>query len=194
MDLTKEELSFISSVVGSNKDNTNDNSQLSLKTALPDTLKGLLSHAKLTMLAEVGHYQLWLPLEFKLNDDGYLNPVLSAPEVIDTEGVDRSWRYSDLHLQSERFYVLSLSSSGVLLKPRDHRYSLTHAQHITFKLPNKKKVTLLIDLVRKTNLGYAAKIVSIKSGKEALREYLFEKHKRENATLYENTAGVTEHF
>ncbi|WP_338364667.1 hypothetical protein [uncultured Pseudoalteromonas sp.] len=194
MDLTKEELSFISSVVGSSKDDKHDNSQLTLRTTLPDTLKGLLSHAKLTMLAEIGHYQLWFPLEFKLNDDGYLSPVLSAPEVIDTEGVDRSWRYSDLYLQSERFYVLSLSSSGVLLKPRDHRYSLTHEQHITFKLPNRKKVTLLVDLVRKTNLGYAAKIVSFKSGKEALREYLFEKHKRENANLYENSTGVAADF
>ncbi|XQF89961.1 hypothetical protein ACOBV8_15380 [Pseudoalteromonas espejiana] len=194
MNLTKEELSFISSVVGNTKDNINESSQLSLKTTLPDTLKGLLSHAKLTMLAEVGHYQLWFPLEFKLNDDGQFNPVLSAPEVIDTEGVDRSWRYSDLNLQSERFYVLSLSSSGVLLKPRDQRYTLANAQHISFKLPNNKKVTLFIDLVRKTNLGYAAKIISIEHGKEALREYLFDKHKRVNAPLYENTNTVTEHF
>ena len=72
------------------KDLTTD-TKISVNFNLPDKLNGLLNNAKLTLLAEVGIYQLWFPLEFIVDDKGQVTPTL-CPEVIDTKGIERSWR------------------------------------------------------------------------------------------------------
>ena len=59
-----------------------------------------------------------------------------------------------------------------------------------FYLPNKKNITIDIKPVRFSKLGMAAKITHIHQGKEHLRAYLFEAHKRQNANLYESTNSL----
>ncbi len=83
--LSEQELSFFNSLFEAEhgvKDLTTD-TKISVNFNLPDKLNGLLNNAKLTLLAEVGIYQLWFPLEFIVDDKGQVTPTLSAPEVIE---------------------------------------------------------------------------------------------------------------
>ena len=68
------------------------NHVLTVKTEVPQALASLLGKAKLTLLAEVGSYKLWFPLEMRLDDFGQLQPTLGVPEVLDAKGAERSWR------------------------------------------------------------------------------------------------------
>ena len=117
--LSEQELSFFNRLFEAERtDSDPTDTKMSVRLNLPDKLNGLLTNAKLTLLAEVGIYQLWFPLEFSKDENGQLFPVLSAPEVIDTKGIERSWRTPDLEIHTEQFQILSLSSTGVLLKPK----------------------------------------------------------------------------
>ncbi len=165
--------------------------KMSVKVNLPDKLNGLLTNAKLTLLAEVGIYQLWFPLEFVNDENGQLTPVLSAPEVIDTRGVERSWRTPDLEIDTEQFHVLSLSSTGVLLKPKLHTPALNKEILLAFDLPNHEHIIISVMPIRTTNKGVAAKIIKVCQGESALRKYLFETHKQHHANLYEHNNIIT---
>jgi len=185
--LSEQELSFFNSLFEAEhgvKDLTTD-TKISVNFNLPDKLNGLLNNAKLTLLAEVGIYQLWFPLEFIVDDKGQVTPTLSAPEVIDTKGIERSWRTPNLELQTEQYLIISLSSTGVLLQPKNAEETLDKEILLAFNLPNNEHVVISAKPVRVTSNGVAAKIEKICEGEDAMRQYLFEIHKHHHAKLYE---------
>ncbi|NMM39387.1 hypothetical protein [Pseudoalteromonas arctica] len=188
MDITNEELNFISDLFQvTAPDKLNNNHTLTLQSAIPANIAELLHNTKLTLLAEVGDYQLWFPLKIRIDKTGVMIPILSAPEVIDTQGIKRCWRSENLNIQSQGFKVESISSTGVFLKLTTKEAPFTTEQQIKLTLPNKKNITINIEPVRFSKRGMAAKITHIHQGKEHLRAYLFEAHKRQNANLYEST-------
>ncbi|MBQ4832211.1 hypothetical protein J8L70_03065 [Pseudoalteromonas sp. MMG010] len=183
MMLTDEELNFIANIV--TKESTSDNSpSLKVKPSLPNTLKSILNNATLTLLAELGDYQLWFPLELKVDHLGQFTPILAAPEVIEKQGVERSWRFSQTHIENDEFIIQSLSSTGIVLKPKQRQFTVNTPHSISFTLPHRKLVRLLIQPIRSTPSGIAAKIISIKSGRRSLRKFLFDQHKLQNSSLY----------
>lgn len=187
MDMTNEELNFIADlfqVTAPSK--LQDNHTLTLQSAVPANIAELLNNTKLTLLAEVGDYQLWFPLAMRIDKTGVLTPVLSAPEVIDTRGIKRCWRGDNLNIQSQGFEVESISSTGLFLKSTTQKAPLAVDQQIKLTLPNKRNITIDIEPVRFSKRGMAAKITHIHQGKEHLRAYLFEAHKRQHANLYES--------
>ncbi|MFU2509014.1 hypothetical protein [Pseudoalteromonas sp. ASV78] len=187
MDMTNEELNFITDLFQVTAPaKLQDNHTLTLQSAVPANIAELLNNTKLTLLAEVGDYQLWFPLAIKIDKTGVLTPVLSAPEVIDTRGIKRCWRGDNLNIQSQGFEVESISSTGLFLKSTTQKAPLAVDQQIKLTLPNKRNITIDIEPVRFSKRGMAAKITHIHQGKEHLRAYLFEAHKRQHANLYES--------
>ncbi|MEN8635772.1 hypothetical protein ABFV74_08620 [Pseudoalteromonas distincta] len=187
MDFSNEEVNFLAELF---KPNTKQSSPrdhiLTMKSSVPASIARLLTHANLTLLAEIANYQLWFPLQLKIDELGVINPTLSAPEVIDTKGTQRSWRWSELNIKSQGFNIESISSTGIFLKPLKSGESLKKLQHMSFTLPNKESISIDVEPVRQSSLGIAAKITQIHSGQEQLRAYLFEEHKRQYAKLYED--------
>ncbi|GAA0822440.1 hypothetical protein GCM10009111_30770 [Colwellia asteriadis] len=171
--------------------------QLSVHTTIPSNLKKLLGESKLTLLAEIGHYQLWFPVTITL-DNGNFNPALGTPEIIDVQGNERSWRVnapenlSLLNIASQhKLEILSLSGTGVTLKLLDDELSvkddpLLKQQSLVLMLPNQQSVTLSLDVVRKDNNIIAAKFKDFDQGRESLRQFLFNSHKAKYADLYQD--------
>ncbi|WP_149981046.1 hypothetical protein [Pseudoalteromonas rhizosphaerae] len=191
MDMTNEELNFISDLFQVTvPSKLRDNHTLTLQSSIPANIAELLNNTKLTLLAEVGDYQLWFPLEIRIAKTGIVTPVLSAPEVIDTQGIKRCWRGGNLNIRSQDFEVESISSTGLFLKSTTQKAPLAIEQQIKLTLPNKKNITIDIKPVRFSKRGMAAKITHIHQGKEHLRAYLFEAHKRQNANLYESSNSL----
>lgn len=187
MDFSNEELNFLSELFKpSEKSHPHNFHVLTMQSSVPASIAHLLSNANLTLLAEVAHYQLWFPLELKINGDGVINPILNAPEVIDTKGTQRSWRWSELNIKSQGFKIESISSTGIFLKPLRKGKQLNKVEHMEFMLPNKESISIDVEPVRQSTLGIAAKITHIHNGQEHLRAYLFEEHKRKFAKLYQN--------
>ncbi|WP_404340380.1 hypothetical protein [Pseudoalteromonas mariniglutinosa] len=183
--LTNQELAFFSRLFKSNQQQEILlDSKNSLTQGLPDTLSYLLSNAKLTLLAEIGIYQLWFPVVFVSDKRGQLTPIFSSPEVIDTKGIERSWRSSELNLKSDNFVISSLSSSGVVLQPTSHTLPIQSLITLHFQLPKQQQVIMQVEPVRITHSGIAAKIKVIEQGKEALTSYLFDTHKQFYPKLY----------
>lgn len=111
--------------------------------------------------------------------------MLAAPEIIVTKGTQRSWRLSELNIQSQGFCIDSISSTGIFLKPTSIHNELNELQNKQFILPNEAAISLDIEPVRQTEFGITAKIKHIHHGKAQLRAYLFEVHKREYSSLYQ---------
>lgn len=135
---------------------------------------------------------MWFPLDLEIDPSGVINPTLSAPEVIDTKGTQRSWRWSQLNIKSEGFYIESISSTGIFLKPLKDNSRLGNMKNVQFTLPNEECISIDIEPIRQNKSGMAAKITRINTGKEQLRTYLFEEHKRQYSALYENGQLVNE--
>ena len=186
MDLSDEEINFLSGLFEPSQSSALINeTKLTVQASIPDGIAHLLGQAKLTLLAEVAHYQLWFPLQFKTDELGHFSTVLEAPEVIDTKGIQRSWRLSELNIQSQGFCIESISSTGIFLKPTSVHSELDELQNMQFILPNEAAISLDIEPVRQSKCGIAAKIKHIHHGKEQLRAYLFEVHKCQFSSLYQ---------
>jgi len=191
--LSEQELTFFNRLFeAENLDGDPTDTKMSVRLNLPNKLNGLLANSKLTLLAEVGIYQLWFPLEFINDENGQLIPLLSAPEVIDTKGIERSWGTPDLEIHTEQFQILSLSSTGVLLKPKRQAPELNKDILLAFDLPSRDHIILSVKPIRTTSKGIAGKIVKVCKGEEELRRYLFEAHKHHHAKLYEQGTFTTE--
>jgi hypothetical protein len=65
-------------------------------------------------------------------------------------------------------------------------------KNVQFTLPNEECISIDIEPIRQNKSGMAAKITRINTGKEQLRTYLFEEHKRQYSALYENGQLVNE--
>ena len=95
MEFSTEELDFFKNIFAETSTDcrvSEAKHQLSVQTDVPQYLKQVLVGSKLTLLAEISHYQLWFPVSLAINTQGEFAPKLGTPEIIDVKGNERSWR------------------------------------------------------------------------------------------------------
>lgn len=204
MNFSTEELDFFQDVFTECKplnELSGQEHQLSVHTQIPTSLKKVLGASQLTLLAEIGHYQLWFPVKINLSNSGDFFPNLGTPEIIDVQGNQRNWRMtapenvSFLHFceesglnESQNIEILSLSTSGITLKlPNSQSGALFSNQPaLELRLPNEDPITFALDLVRKDENFVSAKFKDFDKGRDSLRKFLFNSHKAKYSDLYQD--------
>ena len=170
------------------------NHMISVTTEVPQLIASLLGKATFTLLAEVGNYKLWFPLEMSLDEFGQPSPVLGIPEVLEYCGAERSWRLQaepELCLSDTQYAgkvkVLSLSSSGMALLPDNVHTAeqLMQTNELTLSLPDGQLLRLGIEPVRRENNILATRISACKQNRDTLRRYLFQRHRQRHPALYQ---------
>lgn len=171
------------------------NHTISVTTEVPELVASLLGKAKITLLAEVGNYKLWFPMEMTLDEYGQFNPVLGIPEVVEYVGKQRSWRSTELDELdisctnfSGNVKVLSLSSTGMALQLNgpDIAEQISRNTELTLRLPDGQLLQLGVEPVRLHDKMLAARITTTKPNRDVLRRYLFQRHRQRHPTLYQN--------
>ena len=202
--LSKEERGYIAELFDENvtiapPGQSGESHTISVTTEVPELIASLLGHAKLTLLAEVGNYKLWFPLEMTLDESGQFNPVLGIPEVVEYIGKQRSWRsteLAELDISSTDFSgkveLLSLSSTGMALKlnSADSAAHISHNPELTLHLPDGQTLQLGMEPVRLHNQTLAAKITTTGPNRDVLRRFLFQRHQQRHPTLYQNLKNL----
>ena len=201
MEFSAEELDFFSDIFTDKSADClveGSRHQLSVQMNLPASLKSILAGSKLTMLAEISHYQLWFPITLSMNPQGDFLPQLGTPEIIDVKGNERSWRVDtpknvalvDVFHEQE-IEVLSLSATGLTLKlPSFESSDIDFRQSsLEMSLAGDKPLKLQLDLVRQDHNVIAAKFKDLQHGQESLRKYLFNSHKVKYSALYQAVAS-----
>ncbi|TYK64360.1 hypothetical protein [Colwellia echini] len=210
MQFSSEELDFFSNIFtetsaeGQLKDDQADDSgkqpritrqKLRVETNVPPYLRQVLVESKLTLLAEISHYQLWFPVALSFTGKGDFLPKLGTPEIIDVQGIERSWRVDtpkDVALidvfSEQKIEVLSLSATGLTLSMPSFKGNALDLLQSTFEmsLAGDTPLKLELDLVRHENNVVAAKFKDIQQGRESLRKFLFNSHKLKYANLYQD--------
>lgn len=195
MELSQEELAFFSNMFAdkSTPEQTEESGHaLSIKSEIPSNLYQVFEQSKLTLLAEVSHYQLWFPLEMTI-ENGEFKPVLGTPEIVDIQNGERSWRGGDfvnVELQDQKgkaHDLLSLSSTGIAFRVSDRRSlkRILNEKSLCISLPNEEQVALEFEAVRVERDVVAAKIAKVQRGRDRLRKFLFNLHRNENQQLYQ---------
>lgn len=196
--LTKAELGYLSDLFGHKQEvvtsSDSYNHMLSVTTEVPELIASLLGQAKFTLLAEVGPYKLWFPLDMTLDEFGQPNPVLGIPEVVEFSGIERSWRLGsvqgitlgDGHF-AEKVQLLSLSSTGIALKLHCSKLAqqLLQQQELQLTLPDGQSLLLSFVPVRQQGAVVAARISASKQQRELLRRFLFLCHRQHFPALYQ---------
>lgn len=168
---------------------------LTVMTEVPQMVARILGQAKLTLLAEISHYKLWFPLTLKIDELGQFTPVLGIPEVLDSQVRDRSWRLTDLEdvaivddQKRQPLTVVSLSSSGVSIKVPSLAMAkkLLASKNVEMCLPDAEPLQLAFEAVRSENGILAAKINAEGQQREALRKFLFNRHRAKYSHLYQS--------
>ncbi|SNY49350.1 hypothetical protein SAMN06297280_1370 [Arsukibacterium tuosuense] len=168
---------------------------ISVTAEVPPAISSLLGRAKMTLLAEIGNYKLWFPLEMTLDEAGQFNPVLGIPEVVEYVGKQRSWRSTELEeldvssaAFSGKVKLLSLSSTGMSLQFNCANIAekISHHSELTLSLPDGQLLHLDMQPVRQQDTVLAARITTTSSNREALRRFLFQRHRQRHPTLYQN--------
>ncbi|MBE0365982.1 hypothetical protein PULV_b0703 [Pseudoalteromonas ulvae UL12] len=194
MEFSSEELAFFKHVFRDNDPQSNlENHKLTVQTHVPNNLSAILENAKLSLLAEISHYQLWFPLSLQVDEFGEFKTKLGTPEVIDVNGIERSWRIDapenvtifDEHNQ-QKYDVLSLSSTGVTLRPQDTTYlqQSLDKQSLHINLPDLGSVKLKLEPVRSQDNTISARFQQLDAGRERLRKFLFNVHRSRYSHLY----------
>ncbi len=170
--------------------------QLSVQTNIPQSLRQVLAGSKLTLLAEVSHYQLWFPTTLAFNDQGNFSPKLGTPEIIDVNGNERSWRVCTPQnvalidvFHDQKIEVLSLSATGLTLKiPRLESGDIGFhpLSSLEMSLAGEKPLKLELDLVRHEKGVVSAKFKELQKGRESLRKFIFNSHKVKYSNLYQD--------
>jgi len=205
MQFSTEELDFISNVfsegstdctvVDSDQKPNELNHKLSVQTEVPQYLKQILVDSKLTLLAEITHYQLWFPVSLSINNQGEFSPTLGTPEIIDVNGNERSWRVDTPEnvaitdvFNGKKVEVLSLSATGITLKlnKSDDTDIDLHDTSFEMSLAGGEPLKLELDLVRHDNNIVAAKFKDLQQGRDSLRQFLFNSHKIKYSNLYQD--------
>jgi hypothetical protein len=198
MELSVEELDFFKHVFANDVIECNlseQNHKLTVHTSIPKNLIKMFGDAKLSLLAEISHYQLWFPLTLAFSETGQFQPKLGIPEILDIQGGERSWRVNHLNNVSlfdkkneQKLKILSLSSSGLTFKICSpiKENSLLNQSDFELILPDKKQVNLALKTVRSDHNMLAAKFVNIDDGSEALRKFIFNFHRKEYSNLYKD--------
>jgi len=200
IELSSEELDFFNTIfdaknnMGPEDHELDPAHQLSVHTKIPANLKKLLGESKLTLLAEISHYQLWFPVSLSI-EQGNFSPILGTPEIIDVNGSERSWRVSTPEnvslintLSDQDIEILSLSGTGVTLRISDNSKSnqTLKQRSLELYLPNEEPVKLTLDVVRNDKNIIAAKFKDFSQGRESLRQFLFNSHKLKYSELYQD--------
>lgn len=197
MDFSAEELDFISNVFAEEPTDkvSVEQQQLSLQPDVPSYLKQVLVGSKLTLLAEINDYQLWFPVTLSFNDQQDFVPILGTPEIIDVNGQERSWRVDtpkDIAITNavdgQEIEVLSLSSTGLTLQASTQDDDMIDFHECSFEMTiaDEAPVKLELDIVRSDRDIVAAKFKNLQEGREALRKFLFNSHKRKYSNLYQD--------
>lgn len=169
--------------------------QLSTQTDVPQSLKQVLVGSKLTLLAEISHYQLLFPVSLSLNKQGEFSPKLGTPEIIDVNGSGRSWRVNTPKnvaifdvFHERKIEILSLSATGLTLKIASSEGKILDLQQASLEmsLAGEEPLKLELDLVRHEKNVVAAKFKDLQQGREALRTFLFNSHKIKYPNLYQD--------
>lgn len=150
----------------------------------------ILGKAKLTLLAEVGHYKLWFPLNMKVNDFGQLQSTLGVPEVLDAAG--RSWRLTrakDVWIfdrdYGEKWSVVSLSSSEMTIRAKSQQLTqLLGSNYLQLQLPDGETLRVDIEPIRSQKGLAIVKFQAEAEEREALRQFLYNRHCSQHAKLY----------
>ncbi len=197
MEFSTEELDFFQDVFTEQPASCQLNEQkhkLSVQTNIPTNLKKILGNSKLTLLAEISHYQLWFPVSITLNEIGEFCPELGVPEIIDVQGHERSWRVSTPEnvslfnvCQNQEIEILSLSGTGVTFKVNgsENTFNQLKQSSLEMRFPDEKHIKLALDPVRTDDNIVAAKFKSIEQGRESLRKFLYNSHKAQYSDLYQ---------
>lgn len=198
MELSSEELAFFKDIFAEPSSECQLNEQkhqLSVQTTIPSNLKKVLGNSKLTLLAEISHYQLWFPVSLSISSQGEFLPELGIPEIIDVQGHQRSWRVTTLDnvslinlCQNKEVEILSLSGTGVTFKAKGISkdvHTLGNSA-LEMRLPDHESVKLAIDPVRSDDDIVAAKFKNIEQGRESLRKFLYHSHKKQYSDLYQD--------
>ena len=198
IELSTDELDFFNTIFADKSDieshDLDSAHHLSVHTQIPTSLKKLLGESKLTLLAEISHYQLWFPVTLSIQQ-GNFTPILGIPEIIDVNGAERSWRVSTPEnvslintLSDQDIEILSLSGTGVTLKISDTNKSknILKQRSLELYLPNEQPVKLSLDVVRNDKNIIAAKFKDFNQGRDSLRQFLFNSHKMKYSELYQD--------
>jgi len=197
IELSPDELDFFNAVF-SDKTETEEQvlpkKNFNVYTSIPASLKKILGESKLTLLAEISHYQLWFPVTLNFKNGDFV-PIIETPEIIDVQGNERSWRVNTPEtlsllnaLSDQSVEILSLSGTGVTLKISDERKikQVLTCPSLELMLPDKKPVTLSLDVVRSDKNVISAKFKNFEQGREPLRQFLFNSHKAKYSELYQD--------
>ncbi|MBU2871088.1 hypothetical protein [Colwellia sp. E2M01] len=169
--------------------------KLSVQSDVPPYLRQVLAESKLTLLAEISHYQLWFPVSLSFTNEGDFLPKLGTPEIIDVKGNERSWRVNTPKdvalidvLSDQKIEVLSLSATGITLNmPSVEGDALDLLQApLEMRFADETALKLELDIVRHENNVVAAKFKDLDQGRESLRKFLFNSHKVKHANLYQD--------
>lgn len=198
MEFSTEELEFFNNIFAEKSTDavsSDSNHKFALQKSVPKNLKQVLVGSKLTLLAEISHYQLWFPVSLSINKEGDFSPKLGTPEIIDVRGHERSWRMKtpknvaiiDI-FHGQKIEVLSLSATGLTLKvPKsDDNYLDLKQYSFEMSLAGEEPLKLELDLVRHDKNIVAAKFKDLQEGKEALRKFLFNSHQVKYSKLYKD--------
>ncbi len=198
MEFSTEELEFFNNIFAEKSTDavsTDSPHKFAVQKGVPQNLKQVLVGSKLTLLAEISHYQLWFPVSLSINKEGDFSPKLGTPEIIDVRGNERSWRMKtpknvaiiDI-FHGQKIEVLSLSATGLTLKVpnSDDNYLDLKQYSFEMSLAGEEPLKLELDLVRHDKNIVAAKFKDLQEGKEALRKFLFHSHQAKYSKLYKD--------
>ncbi|OUR81698.1 hypothetical protein A9Q75_07280 [Colwellia psychrerythraea] len=198
MEFSAEELEFFNNIFAEKSTDSiisDSHPKFVVQAGVPQNLRQVLVGSKLTLLAEISHYQLWFPVTLTINKQGVFSPKLGTPEVIDVRGHERSWRIKtpknvaviDIS-HDQKIEILSLSATGLTLKVPNSGNNYIDLKQYSFEmsLAGEEPLKLELDLVRHDKNIVAAKFKDLQEGKEALRKFLFNSHQLKYSNLYQD--------
>ncbi len=201
--LTSDELACFRDIFSQAADGLRTNTakepqhHLTVMTEIPQMVAKVLGQAKLTLLAEISHYKLWFPLTLQVDALGQFTPTLGIPEVLELQGKERSWRLtkvSDVTItvdgEPQALQVRSLSSSGISIQLPNAMAAerLMAGRNVEMWLAEIGPLQLDFEPVRYDSSLLAARINAVGKEREALRQFIFERHRAEYSHLYQNIA------
>lgn len=195
MNFSTDEVDLFRELFSTTKTEREHSRVLEVQTQVPSCLASILQQSTLSLLAEGPGYKLWIPLKIEINEFGEIIQNLGAPEVIDINGHERSWRVKtpeDVTLTDGTNIplgdILSLSSTGITLNMQDTSgiEESLNGKVLNLNLPDQKSVKLQLEAVRADRHIFAARFKCVNHGQDAIRQFLFSLHRSRNLNLYRN--------
>ncbi len=195
--LSEDELSCIQSLfqgAGTAERDQELRSALSQSSALSPALQQLFSQAKLSLSAELGHYQLLFPATLDTCELGQIKPTLGVPEIREQGGTSRSWRLKevsgiqvcDITGRLLPLRLTDISCSGMAFHlPQDEVAAFGQMEQLQLRLPDSDESLLMnIRVVRRQDDQIAVNIGAEADVLTRLNQYLYQRHKKLHRDLY----------